>query len=693
MANPTPELRLERQTAGTNANTWGDVCNVNFALIEDAISGMKEIATTGGTTTLTTANAGASYAASEDQARYAILKITGVLTSNATIVAPAVSKKYHVWNATSGAFTVTVKVAGAGVVVAQGEHASLVCDGTEFYSLYKDSGFIDYLPAGTGAVATNVQAVNRRRISVFDFMTAAEIADVQGHTELVDVRAAVQKAIDYASSVHGVVEVPPGIYIIGDSGSDMATRSYGLLLKSNCEIVGESARLCVFKTKTAADIDLVTTDRTTPSTNIALRNLTLDGNADGTDTDLLGFNAWFLGVTNLVLDGVISQYPESWGLRIQTSSPVQIDNLTCYHDTATNADGLHFVDCSNVVCTNLDIYTEGDDGFVIESINSDADDYSIAGIKVTSTSSRGILIFSDPAIVPAARTISNINITGAVVSDSASAGVVLSGASFNNIKIDAVVSGCRDGLYIVPGDVVYPAVMRNCKFDVLAQNLSNYGAISLSTFSTYKNNEINVNVYNPGDGFPGVSLSGDYWSGSLIVDYDPNSDKGSPSAGVVIGGDFCNLKITSIGGSNNSLQIASTAQDNNICLGLLSGGVTNDLFFSGGATRNHFSGGTIAGAINLSGATGNTFNNVTGATFYGTKSLNFATLGTGDVVVAHGLKGTPTFISVTLQSGVQVAHIQPISADGTNITFRGWNTTGPALITTGTYSIHLDCRM
>ena len=169
MANPTPELRLERQTAGTNANTWGDICNVNFALIEDAISGMKEIATTGGTTTLTTANAGASYAASEDQARYAILKITGVLTSNATIVAPAVSKKYHVWNATSGAFTVTVKVAGTGVVVSQGEHASLVCDGTEFYSLYKDSGFIDYLPAGAGAVATTVQAKLRESVSVKDF--------------------------------------------------------------------------------------------------------------------------------------------------------------------------------------------------------------------------------------------------------------------------------------------------------------------------------------------------------------------------------------------------------------------------------------------------------------------------------------------------------------------------------------------
>jgi len=555
----------------------------------------------------------------------------------------------------------------------------------ERFGGFEGSDQVVYVPAGTGAVPTTVQAKLREDVSIKDFGAVGD--------GVTDDRAAIQAAIDYASTVNGVVKVPPGTYIIGDSGSDMSARSYGLLLKSNCEIVGESARLCIFKTKFAADIDLLTTDRTTTSANIALRNLMLDGNADGTNTDLLGFNAWILGVTNLTLENIVSQYPESWGLRIQTSSPVRLDNITCYHDTATNADGIHFVDCSNVTCTNLEIYSEGDDGFVIEAINTDVSDYSIAGLKVTSTGARGILIFSDPNIVPAARTLSNINITGAVVSDCASSGVVFQGASFNNIKVDAVVTNSEDGLYIVPGTATYAGLMRNCKFDILAENLSHYGAISLTTYSTYKNNEINVNVYNPGDGYPGVSLAGNYWHGSIIVDYDPNLNKVSPSAGVVIGGDFHDLRITSIGGSNNSLQIASTAQDNNINLGLLSGGVTSDLSLSGGATRNRFSGGKIAGVINLGGNTGNTFSNVAGATFYGTKSLNFATLGTGDVVVAHGLNGTPIFISVTLQSSALVAHIQPISADGTNITFRGWNTTGPALVTTGTYTINLDCRM
>ena len=140
MATPTDILRLERQTTGSNANTWGDVTNVNLMLLEDAIAGIVEIATTGGTTTLTTANGSAVYGDSDDEARFAILKITGTLVSNATIVIPAVSKIYHVWNATSGAFIVTIKVAGTGEVVTQGKRKIIVCDGVEVYSAFTDTG-------------------------------------------------------------------------------------------------------------------------------------------------------------------------------------------------------------------------------------------------------------------------------------------------------------------------------------------------------------------------------------------------------------------------------------------------------------------------------------------------------------------------------------------------------------------------
>ncbi len=63
---------------------------------------------------------------------------------------------------------------------------------TEFMS----SANISYLPAGTGAVATTVQAKLRESVSVFDFMTAAQIADVQAGTALVDVTAALNVAVN-----------------------------------------------------------------------------------------------------------------------------------------------------------------------------------------------------------------------------------------------------------------------------------------------------------------------------------------------------------------------------------------------------------------------------------------------------------------------------------------------------------------
>lgn len=164
MSNPTTNLRLELQTTGSNANTWGDVTNVNLRLLEDAVSGLVEIATTGGTTTLTTADGGAVYASSEDEARFAILKITGTLTSNAVIVVPAVSKIYHVWNATSGAYTVTVKVAGTGVAVTQDKRMIVICDGSEVYSAFTDTGT-------AGDCSTNTATAVDSELAVFSGTT------------------------------------------------------------------------------------------------------------------------------------------------------------------------------------------------------------------------------------------------------------------------------------------------------------------------------------------------------------------------------------------------------------------------------------------------------------------------------------------------------------------------------------------
>jgi hypothetical protein len=71
------------------------------------------------------------------------------------------------------------------------------------------ASLIGFIQAGTNAVATNVQQKLRQQVSVFDFMTAAQIADVQAGTCLIDVTQAVQNAID---AKIGPVYFPEGAY-------------------------------------------------------------------------------------------------------------------------------------------------------------------------------------------------------------------------------------------------------------------------------------------------------------------------------------------------------------------------------------------------------------------------------------------------------------------------------------------------
>ena len=95
---------------------------------------MATIATTGGTTVLSVNNGTA------DESRMAIIKVTGVLVSNATLTIPAETKTYVVWNATTGAYTVTIGVSGGtGVVVAQGKKAFIFCDATDSYTAFDDT--------------------------------------------------------------------------------------------------------------------------------------------------------------------------------------------------------------------------------------------------------------------------------------------------------------------------------------------------------------------------------------------------------------------------------------------------------------------------------------------------------------------------------------------------------------------------
>jgi hypothetical protein len=121
------KLRLAIPTTGELADTWGNLINTGLtALVDDAIAGIATVAHPDTASYTLTANNAAS-----DEARCAVLKITGALTAARNVVCPTQPKLYIMENATTGGFAVTLKTAaGTGISVANGESALLRCDGT-----------------------------------------------------------------------------------------------------------------------------------------------------------------------------------------------------------------------------------------------------------------------------------------------------------------------------------------------------------------------------------------------------------------------------------------------------------------------------------------------------------------------------------------------------------------------------------
>jgi hypothetical protein len=128
VTNFTSLLGLALPTTGDLSGTWGTAVNDQITqLIDSAVAGTTTL-TTDGNVTLSTTN-GAS-----NQARQAVIVLTGARTAVWSVTAPAQSKAYVVINATTGGFAVTVRGSGptTGVSVANGERCLVAWNGSDF---------------------------------------------------------------------------------------------------------------------------------------------------------------------------------------------------------------------------------------------------------------------------------------------------------------------------------------------------------------------------------------------------------------------------------------------------------------------------------------------------------------------------------------------------------------------------------
>lgn len=116
------------QGTGNNNNAWGDVCdNSIFPIFEKGIAGLVAHAVTGGTLDLSDD----APPSGPTQALEHIQAFSGTLAANQIVVVPNLPKTWLVYNATSGAYTLTFKTPDgvASPAIPQGGWAFVFCDG------------------------------------------------------------------------------------------------------------------------------------------------------------------------------------------------------------------------------------------------------------------------------------------------------------------------------------------------------------------------------------------------------------------------------------------------------------------------------------------------------------------------------------------------------------------------------------
>ena len=126
-------LKLALPVQGELSGTWGNVVNYGITDYTDiAVAGTLTLTGDGAVTLTQTTGSSSSNGIGNTTAQYAVILVTGTLTTTKIITCPAVSKTYTVINAATGG-SVQVRVgSGSGVTVATGDKAVIAYNGTDF---------------------------------------------------------------------------------------------------------------------------------------------------------------------------------------------------------------------------------------------------------------------------------------------------------------------------------------------------------------------------------------------------------------------------------------------------------------------------------------------------------------------------------------------------------------------------------
>jgi hypothetical protein len=207
------------------------------------------------------------------------------------------------------------------------------------------SSLVGFLQAGTGAQLRTVQSKLREAISVFDYMTPAQISAVQSYAYAVDMTTALQNAINQAFALQADLYVPAGGYLVTglylpgrvSGGTDDRGKAFRLFGQGTGEpFVVSAPKGTVLKSVTNAPVLQDYADGATDSNG----QVTIDHiRFDGTSTTPVVLLQSFYGLS-VICDCVVYQRGTGDGMRLGWGATVKVDH--CYvmnKDWATSGLG------------------------------------------------------------------------------------------------------------------------------------------------------------------------------------------------------------------------------------------------------------------------------------------------------------------------------------------------------------------
>lgn len=213
MSTYTPSLGLEEITPGDQAGLWGNTTNNNLALIDQAVTGVTPIsfASLSGTTyTLT------DYNGAVDEARSAVLNITGNATGSNTVVVPNKQKTYLVRNDTGQDVVFQTASPGATFTVEAGNSILVFCDGN-------NGVFTGIASPSVGTLGVSGGGTGQTTFGAGGFVKSSGGTNALTASSAVSLSADVSGVLPVANGGTGAGTFTSGSLLVGNGTSNFGT--------------------------------------------------------------------------------------------------------------------------------------------------------------------------------------------------------------------------------------------------------------------------------------------------------------------------------------------------------------------------------------------------------------------------------------------------------------------------------------